>query len=171
MLEKPNPQQIEKFGDKWIVSGEGEGWVFNKTYPTLWRAQLALKVFKKGGKISDYWYEAKKGRKSARKFKELDRPYKPKSSPGRNKKRKPRLRGVVVFKIGCSNCTYVEVPIMHIAPNCPNSPVLGRLIVSQTKVLCEECKLVIPRSYFRSWKCKKCGKVLSQGPDEEILVV
>ena len=48
---------------KWIIEGKGKGWIFDKTFPTKWKAKIALEVFKKGGKVSDYW-------KAARKYKE-----------------------------------------------------------------------------------------------------
>jgi len=47
---------IATFSDrkKWKVEGKGESWVFDKTFPTKWKAELALKVFQKGGRFSDY---------------------------------------------------------------------------------------------------------------------
>jgi len=46
---------IEKVGRKWIVKGEGDGWIYKKTFPTKWKAEVAMEVFKDGGRISDYW--------------------------------------------------------------------------------------------------------------------
>lgn len=53
--------KIAKEGGKWIIEGkgEGEGWIFNKKFPTKWKAEIALKVFQEGGKVSDYWREAR----------------------------------------------------------------------------------------------------------------
>ncbi len=45
---------------KWKVEGKGEGWVFDKTFPTEWKAELALKVAQEGGRVSDYWEAARK---------------------------------------------------------------------------------------------------------------
>lgn len=50
-----------------VVEGEGKGWVFNRTFSSKWKAELALDVFKKGGRVSDYWREARKRRPSQRK--------------------------------------------------------------------------------------------------------
>ena len=47
--------RIEKVGRKWVVKGKGSGWIFNKTFPTKWKAEVALEVFKDGGRVSDYW--------------------------------------------------------------------------------------------------------------------
>ena len=33
--------------------------IFNKNFPTKWKAAIALEVFKKGGKVSDYWEAAR----------------------------------------------------------------------------------------------------------------
>ena len=51
--------RIVKVGRKWAVEGVGEGWIFNKRFPTKWKATLALEVFKKGGRVSDYWKAAR----------------------------------------------------------------------------------------------------------------
>jgi len=48
---------IEREGEKWIVKGEGNGWIFIKRFPTKWKAEVALRIFKRGGKVSDYWDE------------------------------------------------------------------------------------------------------------------
>ena len=66
VAEKGNSQRerktmkLVKKGRKWIVEGDGEGWIFNKRFPTKWKAEIALKVFKKGGRVSDYWKEARR---------------------------------------------------------------------------------------------------------------
>lgn len=52
--------KLEKNGRKWVVKGDGEGWVFNRMFPTKWKAEAAVKVFKKGGRVSDYWVAARK---------------------------------------------------------------------------------------------------------------
>ena len=46
--------EVVKQGRKWIVTGEGDGWVFRKTFPTKWKAEVAATVFKAGGRWSDY---------------------------------------------------------------------------------------------------------------------
>ena len=36
-----------------------QGWVFNRFFPTKWKAEIAKKVFLKGGKPKDYWEKCK----------------------------------------------------------------------------------------------------------------
>ncbi|MCH8878050.1 MAG: restriction endonuclease [Chloroflexi bacterium] len=57
--------RISKSGRSWIVEGDGRGWVYKRTFPTRWKAKLAVDVFKKGGRVSDYFRLAKLGRKGA----------------------------------------------------------------------------------------------------------
>ena len=57
--------KIEKSGTKWIVSGQGDGWVLKRHYPTKWKAELALRVWKDGGRASDY-FAAARGEKDRR---------------------------------------------------------------------------------------------------------
>lgn len=52
--------KLVKEGRKWIIEGDGEGWIFNKRFPSKWKAEIALKVFKNGGRVSDYWKEARR---------------------------------------------------------------------------------------------------------------
>ena len=40
---------------RWFIEGDGEGWIFNKQFLTKWEALLAMEVFRKGGRVSDYW--------------------------------------------------------------------------------------------------------------------
>jgi len=51
--------ETRKKGRKWIVEGKGNGWIFEKTFPAKWKAQIAMKVFKEGGRVSDYWERAR----------------------------------------------------------------------------------------------------------------
>ena len=51
--------KVEKSGKKWVVKGNGEGWVLTKTFPTKWKAELALKGYLEGGRVSDYWEAAR----------------------------------------------------------------------------------------------------------------
>ena len=51
--------KLVKHGRKWRVEGEVEGWIFKKTFPAKWKAKLAMEVFQKGGRVSDYWNEAR----------------------------------------------------------------------------------------------------------------
>jgi hypothetical protein len=51
--------ELAKRGRKWLVVGSGDGWVFHKTFPTKWKAKVAMEVFAKGGRVSDYWKEAR----------------------------------------------------------------------------------------------------------------
>lgn len=45
---------------KWLIEGDGEGWIFNWVFPTKWRVLIAMEVFQKGGRVSDYWIAARK---------------------------------------------------------------------------------------------------------------
>jgi len=51
--------EIQRKGRKFIIQGDGTGWVFNRTFPTKWKALIALEVFKKGGGVSDYFKAAR----------------------------------------------------------------------------------------------------------------
>jgi hypothetical protein len=51
--------RIVKIRKKWVIEGDGKGWIFNKRFPTKWKATIALDVFKKGGRVSDYWKAAR----------------------------------------------------------------------------------------------------------------
>lgn len=44
---------------RWAVEGDGEGWIYGRTFRTKWEAKTAMEVFKKGGRVSDYWKEKK----------------------------------------------------------------------------------------------------------------
>jgi len=52
--------EIVNIGRKWKVVGQGDGWIFRKTLPTKWKAVIAVRVFEQGGRVSDYWSEARK---------------------------------------------------------------------------------------------------------------
>ncbi len=56
--------RVEKSGKKWMVSGQGDEWVLKKEYPTKWKAELALRVWKEGGRISDFWAAAREEKES-----------------------------------------------------------------------------------------------------------
>ena len=47
-----------KSARKWVVEGDGDGWVLRKTFPAKWKAEIALRVFQEGGRVSDYWKAA-----------------------------------------------------------------------------------------------------------------
>ena len=51
--------RVVKSGSKWIVSGQGDGWILKREYPNKWKAALALRVWKEGGRVSDYWAAAR----------------------------------------------------------------------------------------------------------------
>jgi hypothetical protein len=51
--------KLEKVGRKWVIKGNGKGWIYKKRFPTKWKAEVALGVFKEGGRVSDYWSQAK----------------------------------------------------------------------------------------------------------------
>jgi hypothetical protein len=52
--------EIVKVDRKWRINGGGEGWVFDRTFPMKWKAEIALEVFQEGGRVSDYWNKARK---------------------------------------------------------------------------------------------------------------
>lgn len=52
--------EIAKVGRKWIIKGAMGGWIFDKTFPSKWKAKIALSVYEKGGRILDYWEKARK---------------------------------------------------------------------------------------------------------------
>lgn len=54
--------EIRQNGKKWIVIGCDKGWIAERTFPTKWKAVVALDVFKRGGNLKDYWEEARKNR-------------------------------------------------------------------------------------------------------------
>jgi len=45
---------------KWVIEGEGEGWIFKWVFPAKWKALIGIEVFQKGGRVSDYWIAARK---------------------------------------------------------------------------------------------------------------
>jgi hypothetical protein len=56
----PEPYDVLKEGQSWVVRPAGSGWVFDRTFPTKWQATLALQVWLQGGRVSDYWAAARK---------------------------------------------------------------------------------------------------------------
>lgn len=40
---------------KWIVTGGDAGWIFTRKFPTKWKAELALKIWQRQGRVSDYF--------------------------------------------------------------------------------------------------------------------
>ncbi len=44
---------------KWGIKGIKSGWIVNKTFRLKWKAEIALEVFKNGGRISDYWIKSR----------------------------------------------------------------------------------------------------------------
>jgi hypothetical protein len=55
-----------KLGGSWVVRPKKFGWVFEKSFPTKWKAELALEVWRKGGRVSDYWQAARELQRSRR---------------------------------------------------------------------------------------------------------
>lgn len=51
--------EIVKVHRKYVIKGDGNSWIFNKTFPTKWKAEMAVEVFKEGGTIKDYWKRKK----------------------------------------------------------------------------------------------------------------
>ncbi len=52
--------RLVKDGRKWIVKGDRESWIRKKKLPAKWKAEIAMRVFINGGRVSDYWREARK---------------------------------------------------------------------------------------------------------------
>lgn len=63
-------------GRSWIIEPKGDGWVFERTFPTKWKALMALRVYQDGGRPSDYFIAARERRGEA--------------SPVRDKGRNPK---------------------------------------------------------------------------------
>jgi hypothetical protein len=56
----PPPQyKVVKQANSWLIEPQGNGWVFERTYPTKWKAELALEIWQRGGRVSDYWAAAR----------------------------------------------------------------------------------------------------------------
>ena len=51
--------KLVKVGRKWMVEREGERWVFNRIFPSKWKAEIALQVYHEGGRTSDYWVKSR----------------------------------------------------------------------------------------------------------------
>jgi len=47
--------KIIRTGRKWKIEGNGNGWIFNRTFPRKFKAEIALKVYQEGGNITQYW--------------------------------------------------------------------------------------------------------------------
>lgn len=78
---------VAKQGHSWRVEGDDDGWLFKRTYPTLWKANLAIEVFKKGGKPSDYFQLARQSRyKSTKALKSVNLPSKNPAELNRKRK-------------------------------------------------------------------------------------
>jgi hypothetical protein len=57
--------KLKKEGRKWVIQGDvneddNKGWIFRKKFPTKWKAEIAINVFKEGGRVSDYWEKVRK---------------------------------------------------------------------------------------------------------------
>jgi hypothetical protein len=50
---------IVRRGRSWFIRPTRDGWVFHKSFPTRWKAELALEVWHQGGRVSDYWAAAR----------------------------------------------------------------------------------------------------------------
>ena len=55
-----------KVGGSWVVRPKRSGWVFEKSFPTKWKAELALDIWTAGGRVSDYWHAARELQASRR---------------------------------------------------------------------------------------------------------
>ena len=49
-----NPFRLEKTGRKWRVGEYGEEWLFKRVYNRKWKAEVAIEVYKSGGRWRDY---------------------------------------------------------------------------------------------------------------------
>jgi hypothetical protein len=52
--------KVIRTGRKWKIEGNGNGWVFNKTFPRKFKAEIALRVYQEGGTVKQYWIESRK---------------------------------------------------------------------------------------------------------------
>lgn len=52
--------QPARLGRTWVLRPRRDGWPFRKSFPTKWRAELALDVWRRGGRVSDYWAAARR---------------------------------------------------------------------------------------------------------------
>ena len=46
--------RIVRVGRKYRIEGAADGWVAKRSFPTKWKAEIALKVFKSGGTFRKY---------------------------------------------------------------------------------------------------------------------
>lgn len=51
--------KVIRTGKKWKIEGNGEGWIFNRTFPRKFKAEIALKVYQDGGNLKQYWKESR----------------------------------------------------------------------------------------------------------------
>ncbi len=51
--------KIVKVDNKWVIKGKGKGWIIDRIFSRKWKAEVALEVFNKGGRVSDYWKAAR----------------------------------------------------------------------------------------------------------------
>ncbi len=56
--------KLVKVGRKWKIEGHGEGWIYDRTFPSKYKAEIAARVFEIGGRTSDYWKECREYMKS-----------------------------------------------------------------------------------------------------------
>jgi len=52
--------RVAKSGRKWILIGAEDSWAEKRSFPTKWKAEVAMEVIGKGGRVSDYFAEARK---------------------------------------------------------------------------------------------------------------
>jgi len=45
---------VVRYGRKYRIEGVTEGWVTTRSFPTKWKAEIALEVFKAGGTFRNY---------------------------------------------------------------------------------------------------------------------
>ena len=45
---------LVKKGRKWVIEGDGEGWIYHWVFPAKWKAIVGMEVFRKGGRVTDY---------------------------------------------------------------------------------------------------------------------
>ena len=51
--------RVSKLGRKWILIGAEDTWAGRRTFPTKWKAEVAMEVIGKGGRVSDYFAKAR----------------------------------------------------------------------------------------------------------------
>lgn len=47
--------RVQKVNRKWLVTGANPGWISKRQFPRKWKAELAIEIYRRGGRVSDYF--------------------------------------------------------------------------------------------------------------------